>query len=82
MLLLDYAFNWRGLRKVHSNVLATNGRSARYAKKCGYRLMATIEQEHFRCGRWLDEILFVVFCDEWLPLWEAFKKTLPEDAIL
>ncbi len=78
MLMLDYAFNWRGLRKVTSQILAINGRSQRYAARCGYREMARIEQEHFRDGRWIDEVLYVVFAKEWRPLWEVYKQTLPK----
>jgi RimJ/RimL family protein N-acetyltransferase len=72
MLMLDYAFNWLGLRKVTSSIFAPNGASKGYATKCGYRHMATIEQEHFRDGQWLDEEQYVVFRDEWLPLWEKY----------
>jgi RimJ/RimL family protein N-acetyltransferase len=74
MLLLDYAFNWRGLRKVTSSIIDFNGRSQGYAKKCGYRHMATIEQEYFHRGKWCDEKQFVVFREEWLPLWEDYTK--------
>lgn len=76
MLILDYAFNWLGLRKVTSRILDFNKRSQRYAEKCGYRHMATIEQEYFRDGRWLDELHFVVFRDDWLPLWEEYAQEL------
>lgn len=76
MLLLDYAFNWRGVRKVTSPILAPNGASQSYAQKCGYRHMATIEQEHFRDGPWVDEEQYVVFREDWLPLWEEYKKVL------
>jgi RimJ/RimL family protein N-acetyltransferase len=74
MLLLDYAFNWCGMRKVTSKIIAFNGRSVAYAKKCGYRHMATIEQEHFRDGKWHDELQYVVFCDEWKVIWEEYKE--------
>jgi RimJ/RimL family protein N-acetyltransferase len=76
MLLLDYAFNWLGLRKVTSSILSLNGASKSYATKCGYRHMATIEQEHFREGKWIDEEQYVVFRDDWLPLWEQYKQDL------
>ena len=78
MLMLDYAFNWRGLRKVTSTILATNDRSQRYATRCGYRWMATIEKEHVRGGEWIDEHQFVVFVDEWQPLWEQYRNTPDE----
>jgi RimJ/RimL family protein N-acetyltransferase len=76
MLLLDYAFNWLGLRKVTSTILSLNGASQKYAAKCGYRHMATIEQEHFREGKWIDEVQYVVFREDWLPLWEKYKQAL------
>ena len=74
MLILDYAFNWRGLRKVTSNILAINERSQKYATRCGYRFMARIEQEHFRDGVWIDELRFVVFVEKWRPLWELYRR--------
>ena len=74
MLMLDYAFNWRGLRKVTSKILAINDRSQKYAARCGYRLMARVEQEHFRDGRWIDELQFVIFAAEWRTLWEMYRR--------
>lgn len=74
MLMLDYTFNWRALRKVTSSILAINDRSQKYAARCGYRFMARIEQEHFRDGTWIDELQFVVFAEEWQPLWEQYRR--------
>jgi len=76
MLLLEYAFQTRAIRKVTSAILSSNGASQRYAAKCGYRHMATIEQEHFRDGTWIDEEQYVVFRDTWLPLWEKYEQDL------
>ncbi len=76
ILILDYAFNWRNVRKVTSKILAFNERSQKYAQRCGYRFMARIEQEHFRNGKWIDELQFVVFRDEWRPFWDEYQKTL------
>lgn len=72
MLILSYAFFWLGLRKVTSRILSFNDRSKRYAEKCGYRHMATIEKEHFRNGQWIDEDLYVIFQDDWYPVWQAY----------
>jgi len=76
MLLLEYAFQTRAVRKVTSKILSSNSASQKYAQKCGYRHMATIEQEHFHNGRWINEEQYVVFRDEWLPLWEEYQKAL------
>lgn len=74
MLMLDYAFSWRGLRKVTSKILDINDRSQRYASRCGYHLMARIEREHFRDGKWIDELWFVVWAEEWPKQFAKLQK--------
>lgn len=32
--------------------------------------MTTVEKEYLRNGEWQDELQYVVFRDEWKPLWE------------
>lgn len=75
MLLLDYAFNRLGLRKICSNVLAFNGRSKRYSEKCGYQEEARRKAQFFRDGVFHDEIWLAVFRENWLPLWKKYQKT-------
>lgn len=75
MLLLDYAFNRLGLRKICSNVLAFNGRSKRYSEKCGYKEEGRRKAQFFRDGVFHDEIWLAVFQDSWLPLWKKYQKT-------
>lgn len=75
MLLLDYAFNRLGLRKICSNVIAFNGRSKRYSEKCGYREEARRKAQFFRDGTYHDEIWLAVFRENWLPLWKKYQKT-------
>lgn len=74
MTLLDYAFNWRDMRKVESRILGFNTRSRRYAKKCGYRFTARIPQEHFRLGKWRSEVVYTCWREEWQPLWETYRS--------
>jgi RimJ/RimL family protein N-acetyltransferase len=74
MLLLDYAFRTLNLRKVCSNVIAFNERSQRYNEKCGYQVEGTQRKHIFRGGVYHDLILMAVFCEDWLPLWEAWKS--------
>jgi len=73
MILLNYAFNRLGLRKIMSHVLSFNGRSLRYSKKCGYREEARIKEMHFRNGQYYDDIILSVTREEWLPLWQAYQ---------
>ena len=74
MLLLEYAFNWRGLHSVTSRVLACNGRSARYNERCGYREVGRLTGVHIRDGERCDEIIMQVMADEWRTTWEEYKK--------
>lgn len=74
MALLNYAFNWRDMRKVTSKILGFNVASRRYAKKCGYRYTARLPAEHFRHGKWRSELVYTCWRDEWLPLWEEYSR--------
>lgn len=76
MILLDYAFNLLGLQLVESRVIGFNGRSAAYSQKCGYKVEARLRSRFYRFGERHDEIVLFVVRDEWLPLWEKYKKDL------
>lgn len=76
MLLLNYAFNTLNLRKIKSGVIAFNGRSIRYLRKCGYVEEGKRAKEVYQGGEYHDELLFAVFREDWLPLWEKYKKGL------
>jgi RimJ/RimL family protein N-acetyltransferase len=76
MVLLDYAFNLLGLHLVISRALGFNGRSAAYSQKCGYVVEARLRGRYVRFGQRYDEIILSVTRDEWLPLWEEYKKDL------
>lgn len=73
MLLLDYAFNTLGLRKIRSRVYDFNGRSLAYATKCGYKEEGKLVQDLWKNGRYVDTVLLAVFRDQWLPLWEKYR---------
>ncbi len=74
MLLLDYAFNTLNLRKIGSVVYDYNLGSKRCLEKCGYKVEGIKKAQHFRCGRYIDDIMMAVFREEWLPLWQEYKK--------
>ncbi len=75
MLLLDFAFNALDLLMIQSLVRASNGRSLRYADKCGYKEVGRIPQ-WLRCqdgdGR-DDEVILIVSQERWRPLWLDYK---------
>ncbi len=74
MLFLNYAFNTLNLRKVCSAVLGFNKRSQAYNKKCGYRVEGVLRRHIYKEGKYADEVLMAVFKEDWLPLWEKFRK--------
>ncbi|MBI2984035.1 MAG: GNAT family N-acetyltransferase [Candidatus Kerfeldbacteria bacterium] len=74
MMLLEYAFNTLGLRKVLSSVIAFNARSVAYSLKCGYRVIGRRRQQFFRRGRFYDEILLEVFRRQWLLAWQRYRR--------
>ncbi|MBI3633423.1 MAG: GNAT family N-acetyltransferase [Candidatus Vogelbacteria bacterium] len=75
MILLDYAFNALGLRKILSAVIDYNKRSLNYSLHCGYKIEGVRKKQIFRNGRFHDEILLAVFKKDWLPIWKRYKKT-------
>ena len=74
MLLLFYAFRFLGVKKVRTSVFASNERSKRYIEKMGHREIGVLEKEHVLDGIPVDEVLFELFYEDWLPYWEAYKK--------
>lgn len=75
MILLDYAFNTLGLRKICSSVIAYNKRSLNYSLHCGYKLEGTFRKHSFRKGKYWDAYQLGIFKEEWLPIWRHYKKT-------
>ena len=74
MLLLNYAFNTLNLRKICSAVLSFNKRSQTYNRKCGYRVEGVLKKQVFINGAYCDFVMMGLFKEDWLPLWEKFKK--------
>lgn len=79
MLLLDYAFNTLNLRKINSSVIDYNVRSKKCMEKCGYKEEGRKLAQIFRNGAYRDEILTAVFKDDFLPLWQTYKKKYLEE---
>jgi len=75
MILLDYAFNTLGLRRICSNVLSFNKRSLAYSLHCGYKIEGRKRKHILKRGRYWDLIELGLFMEEWLPIWKKYKKT-------
>jgi RimJ/RimL family protein N-acetyltransferase len=71
-LLLNYAFETLGLRKICSHVLAPNEKSRRYNERCGYKIEGTLKDHTFVRGEHVDEHCMAVFKEDFEPLWEKY----------
>ena len=76
LLLLDYAFNTLGLRKISSNVLATNMRSKAYNIKCGYAVEGIRTKQIYVNGTYVDEVSMAIFKETFETLWSRYTKNL------
>jgi RimJ/RimL family protein N-acetyltransferase len=74
MVLIDYAFNTLGLRKLSSHVYAFNERSIAYSKHCGYVEEGRLIRQRFIEGEYHDEVILSLFKEQWLPYWDAYQK--------
>jgi len=75
MLLLGYAFNTLGLRKIYSYVVASNRRSYRYSEKCGYKKEAKLKQHILKNGRYYDMVILAVFKKDWQKARRKLRQT-------
>jgi RimJ/RimL family protein N-acetyltransferase len=78
MLLLNYAFNTLNLRKIYSSAIENNKRSIAYQMKCGHKIEGRRVKQHYKKGRYWDEIMTAVFKKDWLPIWKEYKKNYLE----
>ncbi len=74
MLLLEYAFNTLGLRKISSHVLASNERSRKYNERCGYKIEGSLKQQVFVSGKYVDELCMALFYEDFPPLWKKYVE--------
>lgn len=75
MLLLEYAFNTLGLRKINSHVLTPNKRSRKYNERCGYRIEGSLKRQVFVGGTYVDELCMGLFDEDFSPLWKKYCES-------
>lgn len=63
-LLLDYAFNERGLNRITAIVLKTNTASIRMHEKAGYVIEGTLRQSVFKKGTFQDQVVMSILRDD------------------
>jgi RimJ/RimL family protein N-acetyltransferase len=82
LLLLEFAFNTLGLRKIYSEVIAYNKRSLAYAKRCGYRDEARLKDHFFAGGEYHDKVILSVDRQSWEKVWTPFYNTHQQSIII
>lgn len=78
MHVLYHAFHILGLRKVFSKVKAFNKPSLKYLKETGYKIEGTLKEMFYFEGEYYDEVLLSITREDFLPLWEEYKKKLAD----
>lgn len=74
MLMLKWAFEQFGFRKVYSQVYGYNERSRAYALKCGYVQEATLKDRKLYEGQYWDEWILAVNREQWQAAWDAYNS--------
>jgi [ribosomal protein S5]-alanine N-acetyltransferase len=69
----DYAFTQHPFGKLKSGYLEGNEASRRAQLAAGYREVGRLHREHFRAGRWIDEVHTELLREDW----ERRRQELP-----
>jgi len=64
--LLRFAFTQMNLHRIQLTVYSYNERAKRCYEKCGFRHEGTLRESHFYGGRYHDELMMGILCEEFL----------------
>jgi RimJ/RimL family protein N-acetyltransferase len=59
-LVVNYAFNQLGLRRIYLEVLADNASAIRLYEKCGFKVEGTLRRHVFKDGKLKDVLIMAV----------------------
>ena len=65
-LLIDYGFEELNLHKIYVGIYSPNKRSLRAAEKVGFKYEATLREQIYIKGEYVNEIKFAIFKKDWL----------------
>lgn len=65
LLLLEYAFQERGLHRINAFVLENNIPSCRLHEKCGYAREGVLRETVFKNGKWQNQVVYSILEDEY-----------------
>jgi len=64
-LIVDFAFDVLGVRRLEARAAAANGRGNAALRKIGAVQEGVLRRAFLRDGRLLDQVLWSILCDEW-----------------
>lgn len=64
-LLLEYAFQERGLHSIRAFILEDNVASCRLHEKCGYSRDGILRESVFKNGRWQNQVIYTILEGEY-----------------
>jgi RimJ/RimL family protein N-acetyltransferase len=65
-MLVKYGFEELNFHKIYAGIYSPNKRSLRTAEKIGLKYEATLKEQIYVDGEYVDEVKFAVFKEEWL----------------
>ncbi|MFX1309674.1 MAG: GNAT family N-acetyltransferase [Promethearchaeota archaeon] len=65
-LLVDYGFEELNFHKIYAGIYTPNKRSLRTAEKIGFQYEATLKEEIYVDGEYVDIVKFAIFKRDWL----------------
>lgn len=65
-LLVDYGFEELNFHKIYAGIYSPNKRSLRAAEKIGLKYEATLKEQIYIDGEYVDEVKFAIFKEDWL----------------
>lgn len=65
-LLIDYGFEELNFHKIYVGIYSPNKRSLRTAEKIGFKYEATLREQIYIEGEYVDEIKLAIFKKDWL----------------
>ncbi len=65
-MLIEYGFEELNFHKIYAGIYSPNKRSLRTAEKIGFKYEATLREQIFVNGEYVDVIKFAIFKEEWL----------------
>lgn len=76
MMMLRFAFEERGMRRVTAYILEENRASVRLHERCGFRREGMLRQSIYKNGRFHNQIVMGLLRDEFYDAYEKFEQSL------